>query len=118
MTDTKITDQDLDVLFADARDMSIQPSAELTDAVMASAIATLENAQPLHPRASVSLWQKMLDTLGGWPAMGGLATAAVMGVWVGISPPASLDGIVPAIGVQEASFDFWGSMLTDELGEG
>lgn len=27
------------------------------------------------------------EAIGGWPAFAGLATAAVTGVWIGISPP-------------------------------
>ncbi len=30
------------------------------------------------------------DALGGWPAFAGLATAAVTGLWIGISPPQGL----------------------------
>ena len=34
------------------------------------------------------------EAIGGWPAFAGLATAAVTGVWIGISPPAIADRAV------------------------
>lgn len=33
-------------------------------------------------------------TLGGWPAMAGLASAALAGVWIGAAPPAGLAAAV------------------------
>jgi hypothetical protein len=33
------------------------------------------------------------EAIGGWPALAGLATATLAGVWIGYSPPASLDAL-------------------------
>ncbi len=58
--------------------------------------AVLRDAADLQPRvvaapARHSLWESFLDLIGGWPAMGGLAAAGLAGVWLGFSPPATLE---------------------------
>lgn len=37
------------------------------------------------------------DAIGGWPALAGLATATLAGVWIGYAPPASLDGLTASL---------------------
>lgn len=46
-------------------------------------------AQARAPVAA-GLWAQILAGLGGWPVMGGLATACAAGVWIGLAPPAFL----------------------------
>jgi len=43
------------------------------------------------------LWQQLLDQLGGWPAIAALGCVAVLGTWMGISPPADLDTTLAAL---------------------
>jgi hypothetical protein len=33
---------------------------------------------------------RLLSPIGGWPAFGGLVTATVTGLWLGVSPPAAV----------------------------
>ena len=42
------------------------------------------------PARALSVWAQIGAALGGWPAISGLATATVAGVWIGVSPPAQL----------------------------
>jgi len=61
------------------------------DAVQAErAAASSCPACPARPRARPLA--AAIRALGGWPAMAGLATAAVAGVWIGIDPPSGLVG--------------------------
>ncbi len=41
------------------------------------------------------LWQGLREALGGWPALTGLATAGLAGLWLGFAPPA---GIAASLG--------------------
>lgn len=43
-------------------------------------------AQSAPPKA-VSFWQNLHTVFGGWPTFAGLASAAILGVWVGANPP-------------------------------
>ena len=68
----------LDDLFAQARQLAPVPDAALTARVLADA------ARPVPvPRPPQSFWAQ----LGGWPALGGLATATIAGIWIGIASP-------------------------------
>ncbi|WP_085891391.1 hypothetical protein [Roseovarius litorisediminis] len=93
MTERKFDPVDLDHLFARVREHPAQPSADLmkrvlTDAYDAQAAVTPVTA-PQLPGAPWLL--QVFRELGGWPSMAGLTTAALVGVWLGISPP---DGLV------------------------
>lgn len=35
----------------------------------------------------------LLDAIGGWPAVAGLATATMAGIWIGYNPPTAFDGL-------------------------
>ncbi|MFG6584285.1 hypothetical protein [Sulfitobacter sp. 1A12779] len=72
---------DLEDFFAAARANPPQVSADLQARVLADAEAHMPKAprQPWHQ----ALWQ----LLGGAAGLSGLATAAAVGVWVGVAPP-------------------------------
>lgn len=75
----------LEGLFEAAKVQDLMPS----DALMARVLQDAAREQPVlapfeakKPGLMPLLW----GTLGGWPAMAGLATATVAGVWMGIYP--------------------------------
>jgi hypothetical protein len=94
----------LDDLFALARgtggaDDAFQPSMGLMDRVMSDALAAqavpqVPAAEVIAPRAPHPLqpafWRNALAALGGWPAMAGLVSASVAGIWIGMNPPSLL----------------------------
>lgn len=90
-------DKELSGLFEASRDIPPTPSDSLLARVMADATAVQAGFAPApvaartgeRPRGA-GLWRELLRALGGWPAMGGLATAAVAGVWLGAFPPSFL----------------------------
>lgn len=47
---------------------------------------------------------QMLAAIGGWPAMAGLATAGVAGLWIGIAPPAALADVAGTLTQGVAGF--------------
>lgn len=85
-----LDDAALDDLFATARVQAPQPSFDLMDRVLSDALSVQELAEadtPVPQVKSEPFWRAALAALGGWPAMAGLATACVGGVWIGINPP-------------------------------
>jgi len=90
--------------------------AEVPDALMAAVLRDAEALQPAavtQAPASPGLWQMLLETIGGWPTMGGLATAGVAGLWLGVAPPATLEGVTAdLIGGNQAVDLFGGDLLT------
>lgn len=83
----------LEVFFDAARAHAAEPSVALMARIDedAQAVAAQTPAPPRPRRASLS--SQLYRLLGGWPAVTGLATAAMAGVWLGISlPEGMLDG--------------------------
>lgn len=96
MTDNK--DFDLETYFAAERDVTSQPSVELMARIMADSRTHAQTHSPaaraaLTPRPAVrrGMFASLLDAVGGWPSLAGMATATVAGVWIGFSQPAGLD---------------------------
>ncbi|MGX0975649.1 hypothetical protein ACSSVY_001359 [Roseovarius sp. MBR-51] len=92
-------DQDLGGLgafFDAARTHPPAPSADLLARVLSDAeaeqvwITRRALASEAAPRAG--LVEQLYRLLGGWPAMAGLATAVVAGVWIGTALPEGLSG--------------------------
>ena len=67
----------LDAAFAEARRTPPEVPADLMARVMADAMAEM----PVPERQP--FWKQVIGTLGGWPAMAGLAATACVGLWVG-----------------------------------
>ncbi len=91
----------LDEYFAAVRQTAPQPSDDLMRRVMADALAAQDAA--LAPRWSglqhkrPGIWAQLREALGGWPAMGGLAMAGVMGLAIGIAAPGGLSDLTTAL---------------------
>lgn len=93
MTDQTKEMEQLDACFLAAREMTPTPS----DALLARISADSTSVQPVprsamqsRPAAKVGWVRDVLQAIGGWPAFGGLTTAALAGVWLGINPPVSM----------------------------
>jgi hypothetical protein len=82
---------DLDDLFAQAR-AGDRPDNAFVARVLADAYGLQPQTQPPQQASvpSPGLWARLLDGLGGWPALGGLSAAAAAGVWLGVTPPVAL----------------------------
>ena len=112
---THPNDDMIDALFAQARDQMVRPSDDLMARVLADADAVADaRLQPAASPQRPGLWAQLMDAIGGWPSLGGLAAATVAGIWVGIAPPdavaemtASLMGDAVSVSVfpTETEFD-------------
>ena len=105
----------LDDLFAQARSVAPEPSDALLARVLADAVPPAP-ARQQEP----SLWSRLLDAVGGWPAVSGLAAATVAGIWIGIAPPTSVQDLTSSLMGDEVSvslfptdFGFDAGALTD-----
>jgi len=96
--DMKHLDRLLDEVAAD--------TPEVPEALMSAVLrdAALEIPRPVAPRPGV--WDTLMDLVGGWPAVGGMAAAGVAGLWLGIAPPVALE---------TATVEFLGSTQTVDL---
>ena len=104
--DKKTEDFDLDAMFADMRTQDVVPAPDfmarvLADALDAQAAAVSVTVAPRPP----SRLRQLLAAIGGWPAVAGLATAGVAGLWIGVNPPAS---------IMTTAESFLGTTVTDQ----
>ncbi len=105
MADTDKDFTDLDGFFdAARRDMTGLPDG-LADRILADAQRVQNDRLPPRRRAAPGVLRQFLDMLGGWPAMGGLATACAAGIWLGFAPPAALPDPVQLVQSEPALFD-------------
>lgn len=109
MTDPN--DDMLDDLFATARAVAPDPSDELVARVLADAGSI---SQP--PVAQRGLWAPLLDMIGGWPAMGGLAAATIAGIWIGVAPPASVQDFTASTFGQPVTVSIFAEDLDFDIG--
>lgn len=100
----------LDAFFDAARRTTPPPSGSMLARIMADADRVRTGA----PSATghVALHTQLRDLLGGWPAMAGLAAAALAGLWIG----SGLPGNVPGAGAPEYLVDITPEMIFDLAG--
>ena len=104
-----LSDPELETLFQAGRDAAPVPSEALMARIMADAEAETLRRAPSPAPARRALG-RILDALGGWPAMAGLATATLAGVWLGFVAPDRLNTLaggllLPDSAAAAASYD-------------
>lgn len=90
---------DLDDLLATAARRPLQPSDALLERVLADALALQPEAAGLRRAAPLPRpgpLARLLSLFGGAPALAGLGAAAVFGLALGYSSPATLDYLTGA----------------------
>jgi len=90
---TMLSEIELDEIFAAGRAAVPEPSEAMLARVLADAEGELaaRTVPAPRPRARDTLWTRILSGLGGWPAVAGMATATVAGVWLGFASPDQLN---------------------------
>lgn len=86
-------DDELDRLLAAAARQAPTPSEALMERVLADALALQPQTPALQPATAArpGLMARLAGLFGGPPALAGLGTAAVFGLALGYSSPATLD---------------------------
>ncbi|MBS9716987.1 hypothetical protein ACFFUT_08840 [Pseudohalocynthiibacter aestuariivivens] len=100
MTEEKFDSGALEGLFDLARTEKHVPSSDLIVRVLADAdteqaVCRVTSSKPSEARES--RLAVVFRAIGGWPAIAGMATATVAGIWIGLSPPATLEDISSSI---------------------
>ena len=99
-----ITDDEiLEAAFVQARTPDMMPSEAALNRIMMDADSVLAQAAPVPERPKQGFGAVILDAIGGWMAFGGLATATVAGLWIGVSPPAALTDL--SVGIWGATIE-------------
>lgn len=90
---TMLSDNALEEIFAAGRDATPAPSEALMARIMADADGEIAARAPVAPvrRPGLSLWGRIVSGLGGWPAVAGMVTATVAGIWIGFASPDQLN---------------------------
>ena len=97
-------DTELDQLFAQARQNRPELPDDLAVRILTDAEAVrLDRLRPAA-RPQRTLWARVLDGIGGWQGMSGLAAASAAGVWIGFSAPAFLPDPATYIYAQDLTF--------------
>ena len=100
-----LDDARLGAFFAAARAESPVPSEALMTRIMADAEAEMAAragaARPGLRRPG--LWAALVAAIGGWPALAGMVTAAVTGVWLGFAAPDSLNTLSGGVLLPDAA---------------
>ena len=112
MTDEIKGMDDLEALFSAARADRPVPSGALQARVLADAVAVQDGvtaaAHAAPSRAARPGWiAQIAAALGGWPGIGGLATACAAGVWIGFAPPSSWPDPASLVVQDQTSFDLF-----------
>ncbi len=112
MTKRNGSDAELDRLLAETGDPV--PAEALMQRVMADADAVLAERRVAAGRVTDSRgWMSdLLQAVGGWPAVTGLATAAVGGIWIGFAQPGSLANVAEGVLATGSGYDL-GDFMPD-----
>ncbi len=113
---TNQNDEILEDLFAQAREQDPHPSDALLARVLADADDVQAGMQPALIATPNGLWGRILDALGGWPAVSGLAAATVAGVWIGVAPPSSVQDLTASLVGDEISIDLFATEFAFDTG--
>lgn len=104
MTDDKTQPDGLDAFFSAARSTAPAASAGLLERITQDALAEQRRTASLiasGPGWLSQIWQG----LGGWPALGGLTTATLAGVWIGVNPPSTVAFVTETyLGTESAGY--------------
>jgi|AACY02.2.fsa_nt_gi hypothetical protein len=96
-----LRDDELEALFQTARRPDPVPSEALMARVLADAAAEMPRRAAAAPRRGAG-WSALWLALGGWTGASGLVAATAAGLWIGIAPPAGLDGLAASLTGAEA----------------
>lgn len=107
MTDHRATDlPEIEALLALARAGAPEPPADLVARVTAAG-RDLQPCPPALPRPgpdrAPGFWRRLLEGAGGWPGLGGLAAAGLVGFAIGmgglLDPAAATEGTAPVLSI-------------------
>ncbi|MBE1283949.1 MAG: hypothetical protein GJ676_11620 [Rhodobacteraceae bacterium] len=128
MTERDKANDELETLFAQARAQRPGIPDGLTDRILADALAFQEAQTAPKPAGEthtgsgtdrVGIRGVFGSVFGGWPALGGMVAAALVGVWIGAAPPAFVPDAAQILSEADADLDVFdaidlASLLTED----
>ena len=107
-------DATLEALFAQARAIPPEMPVGLSNRIVMDAqqiqiSRSQASVEMGPPEAGPGLWAQLRATLGGWPALGGMVVASLLGVWIGAAPPAFLPDATQTLGQTAQDVDVFDS---------
>lgn len=81
----------LDKYFQAARSTAPEPSQALLSLIETDALREVEANAPAYQNDSRIRYFDVFRSIGGWPVWSGIATASLVGLWVGASGAPGLD---------------------------
>ncbi len=123
MTDKDtLGEAELEQLFALAKSEETLPTADLLARIISDAddVAGIREFDRQPVQSAPGIIERILDALGGWPAMAGLTTATVAGVWIGLVSPEILTDVADGLFLSGVGSDLGDFMpaLSDFADEG
>ncbi len=100
------TDREIEGLFAEARRGRDGLPGPLAARIEADALRVQAGWRQMPQRRGI--WDQLTALLGGWQGLGGLATAGMAGIWIGLAPPDFLPDPVGLIVATPAEADPFG----------
>lgn len=113
---TNPNDDDLVALFAQARSADTSPSDDLMARILGDADAVQDGFTPVQTSENPGLWARMMDALGGWPSLSGLAAATVAGIWVGVAPPSAIEELTATVLGDEVNISLFSTDIGFDTG--
>ncbi|MEO9865015.1 MAG: hypothetical protein ABJO29_08495 [Yoonia sp.] len=87
--------------------------------LMARVLIDAAQVQPRNIAPSQqTLWGAVLDMIGGWPAIGGIAMAGVAGLWIGVAPPVGLEDMATTVLGSTQTVDLFGGDMLGNFSDG
>jgi len=115
MTMTDHDMQELDNLLT----QTAQTKPTVPSDLMARVLIDAAQAQPRPDEMrSQSIWASLLEMIGGWPAVGGLALASATGLWIGIAPPVGLESMATTVFGSTQTVDLFGGDVFSNFSDG
>jgi len=102
---TMLSDDALDAFFVAGRAQAPEPGADLMARIRADAEAEIAARAPAPAprRGKPGFWAGLVSGIGGWPALAGMATATVAGVWLGFASPDQLNTLAGGLLLPEGT---------------
>ena len=113
MAKTDQGDNGLDAFFEAARRHRPAPDDAFTARLVEQALAVQAQASNLPVRGQRTR-RRWFSAFGGWPALTGLATATVAGLWIGAAQPGVVGDM--AFGGLQSEYDFSGLVAGHDFG--
>jgi hypothetical protein len=113
MTDPDQTQ--IDKMLAQAAAQRPPVPSDLMARIMIDAVQTQVRADA---PTTTGIWRSMLELIGGWPSVGGLAMAGIAGVWIGIAPPLGLEGMATTVLGSTQTIDLFGGDTLGNFSDG